>query len=385
MTRTARAVTSSLPDPATSRAVIIGSSAYRYLDQLPAVEANLRDLAGALRDPLLWGLPEQHCTIVANPADASAMLDPVRQAGGEATDTLIVYFAGHGLRDADSADLYLALGSSRENVGYSAVAYDHIRAEVRAAGAARKIVVLDCCFSGRAARTLGGSEALAAQAAVDGAYVLTASPPSRVALSPEGETYTAFTGELLQLLRGGLADGPELIDLDTLYRVLFERLTAKNRPVPQRSQENNIGRLPLVRNKARSLDPPAAAGPVLDADVRAAMRVAGLNLSRRLRAAGRSWDAIPVLRLTLQESQAEGDGSALAAQQELSELLYETGNLGEAVDVLEQAFHHTQAVLSPEAIQVCRRLAGLLQESGNHIQACEVLNHVLDRLDNGIV
>ncbi|MBD2830651.1 caspase family protein, partial [Streptomyces globisporus] len=169
------------------------------------------------------------------------------------TDTLLVYYAGHGMRDADSADLYLGLKVA-ENAGYTSVAYQHLRAELRLARARRKIVVLDCCFSGRAARTLAATQnVLAAQAAVDGAYVITASPRDRMALAPDGERYTAFTGELLTLLREGLKDGPELLDLDTVFRVLEERLRGKNRPLPQRSQENGVGRLGLVRNRARAV------------------------------------------------------------------------------------------------------------------------------------
>ncbi|MCK7625930.1 caspase family protein [Streptomyces sp. RS10V-4] len=373
-----------LPDPAASRAVLLGTAAYRHLDALPAVAANLRDLAGLLGDPTVWGLPAQHCEVVLDPAHAAAMLDPVHRAGDEATDTLVVYFAGHGMRDSESADLYLGLTGSRDSVGYTAVAYQHLRGAIRGARARRKIVVLDCCFSGRAARTLaGGDGVLAAQAAVDGAYVLTASPRDRVALAPDGERHTAFTGELLGILQHGIADGPELIDLDTLYRALDERLRAKNRPQPQRAQENGVGRLPLARNRALAQRRRAPAGPVLDSEVRAAMVASGLGLARMLRAAGDHRDALPVLRLALQERGPGGGDGLLPVQLELSELLAETGQTREAIEVLEQAFHQARQVYGPEAVLVCRRLADLLQESGNHIQACEVLKHALDLLETG--
>ncbi|MER6995798.1 caspase family protein [Streptomyces sp. NPDC000410] len=367
-----------LPDPSASRAVLIGTASYRHLPPLPAVEANVVDLAAELCDGTVWGLPVQHCTVLTDPQYPAEMLDAVHQAGEEATDTLVVYYAGHGMRDADSADLYLALGDSRDNVGYTAVAYQHLRSALRASRARRKIVVLDCCFSGRAARTLAGADdVLAAQAAVDGAYVLTASPGDRLALAPDGERYTAFTGELLNVLRYGVQDGPELIDLETLYGVLDKRLRAKNRPLPQRSQENGVGLLPFARNKARA-GRRAPAGPVLAADVRASMVATGLNVARMLRAEGNVRDALPVLRLALQEQGPEGQGGLVAVQLELSEMLAETDQVREAIEVLELAFQHVHKVYRPEAVLVCRRLADLLQESGNHIQACEVLKHALD-------
>lgn len=125
-------MTSTLPDPARSRAVLIGTASYRHLPQLPAVEANVVDLAAELCDATVWGLPVQHCTVVTDPQSPLAMLDPVHQAGDEATDTLIVYYAGHGMRDSESADLYLALGDSRDHLGYTAVAYQHLRSALRA-------------------------------------------------------------------------------------------------------------------------------------------------------------------------------------------------------------------------------------------------------------
>ncbi|GGS73259.1 MULTISPECIES: caspase family protein [Streptomyces] len=372
-----------LPDPTCSRAVLVGTASYRHLPQLPAVEANVVDLAAELCDPAVWGLPVRNCTVVTDPLSPQTVLDPVYRAGEEATDTLLVYFAGHGMRDADSADLYLALGDSREHLGYTAVAYQHLRTALRSARARRKIVVLDCCFSGRAARALTGGDVLAAQAAVDGAYVLTASPADRIALAPEGERNTAFTAELLRILREGVPEGPELIDLDTLYRVLEERLRAKNRPLPQRSQENGVGRLPLARNKARA-GRRTPSGPVLAAEVRAAVVATGLALARLLRATGNARDAQPVLRLALQEQQQSGQaqGDLVAVQLELSELLAETGQVREAIEILELAFHQVHKGYGPEAVLVCRRLAELLQESGNHLQACEVLKHALDIMED---
>ncbi|MEU9164101.1 caspase family protein [Streptomyces sp. NPDC048424] len=368
-----------LADPSRSRAVLIGTASYLHLEQLPAVETNLVDLATELCDATVWGLPVQHCTVVADPQSPAEMLDPVHQAADEATDTLLVYYSGHGMRDPDSDDLYLGLGGSRDGVGYSAVAYRHLRAALRSAWARRKVIVLDCCFSGRAALTLsGGTDTIAHQAAVDGAYVLTAAPRDRVALAPDGEPHTAFTAELLHILRQGVPGAPELLDLDTLYRELTSRLRAKNRPLPQRSQENGVGALQLARNKARA-GAHAPAGPVLDADVRTAAVATGLNVARMLRREGNTRDALPVLRFALQEQPPDGQGAALfAVQLELSEMLTETGQLSEATAVLESAFQQLRKAYGPEAVLVCRRLAGLLQESGNHIQACEVLGRALD-------
>ncbi|MEU1341568.1 caspase family protein [Streptomyces sp. NPDC090075] len=376
-------MTAGLPDPSASAAVLIGTSRYAHLAQLPAVESNLAELGTVLQDPTVWGLPEAHTLTVREPANATALLDPVYSAGERAVDTLIVYYCGHGLRDSESADLYLALTGSREGAGYTAVEYRHLRSAILSSPARRKIVVLDCCFSGRAARTLAAPSALAAQAGIQGAYVLTASPKDHVALAPEGERHTAFTGELLHVLRQGVPDAPETLDLETVYRAVDHRLGARNRPRPQRSQENDVGRLPLVRNRARA-SRRAPAGPVIDAEVEAAMISSGLQLARLLRSVGRTRDALPVLRMILQSGTPDADGDSVIVHLELAELLTESGQDRQAIEVLESAFQLTHKRFGPEAVTVCRRLAELLQSAGNHSQACEVLRHALDTLERGM-
>jgi tetratricopeptide (TPR) repeat protein len=105
-----------------------------------------------------------------------------------------------------------------------------------------------------------------------------------------------------------------------------------------------------------------------------------------LRSEGHNRDALPVLRMILDERTTSGEGNdSFAAQLELSDALADAGQLREAIEVLEQAFHRSRHTFGPEAVLVCCRLADLLQESGNHIQACEVLKHALDLAQNGSV
>ncbi|MFE3383450.1 caspase family protein, partial [Streptomyces anulatus] len=97
-----------LPDPGASRAVLVGTSRYQHLEQLPAVSNNLQALAAHLTGPLSLRLPPRHVTVLENPAAAHTVVSQVRRAAAEATDTLIVYFAGHGLIDPQDT-LSLAL------------------------------------------------------------------------------------------------------------------------------------------------------------------------------------------------------------------------------------------------------------------------------------
>lgn len=258
-----------LPDATNSRAVLIGTSHYTHLSPLPAVANNLTALATALRAPSSWKLAEEHCTVIANPGNWTEVLHAVRTAAEEASDTLLVYFAGHGLLEETRGDLFLGLPHSEQGRSYTGIPYSALRDVVLTGTPQRHVVILDCCFSGRALGTMGGPAAIADQAEIEGSYLLAASPETSFALAPVGETYTAFTGELLKLLHDGVPDGPELLDLDTVYTMLRAALRAKGRPLPQKRDRNTAGELALSRNAARA-EPDADGGHLAVDPVRAA-------------------------------------------------------------------------------------------------------------------
>jgi hypothetical protein len=241
-----------LPDPRKSRVVLIGASRFADpgLDDLPAVRNNLDGLARCFRDREVWGLPRAHCVVVDDPDSHGDVLDPVHDAAGEAEDTLVVYYAGHGLVHPRTNELLLALvGTLRERT-HTAVPYAWIRDSVIEAAAPRRVVILDCCYSGRA---IGGmadpTTAVVDEASAEGTYVLAAAPPNKQALSPPGERYTAFTGALLALFDDGLPGGPQLFQLDDIYRHVRDALRRRSRPEPQRRAGNTAGDLALARNR----------------------------------------------------------------------------------------------------------------------------------------
>ncbi|WP_157248681.1 caspase, EACC1-associated type [Nonomuraea typhae] len=241
-----------LPDPLTSRAVLIGISEYTHLSPLPAVANNLQMLASLLQRPDLWGLPAAHCTVVHNPTSIDAMMDPLWQAREEARDTLLVYFAGHGLMHSVESDLYLTLVDSYRDRMYSAVAYDTVRNEIRASFARRKIVILDCCYSGLALGLLGpedAAERVANGARINGTYLMTATAENKTATGGL-DTYTAFTGELIHLIKEGIPEQPELLELDTIFHHARASLRDKGLPIPQKRESNLAAHITLVRNRA---------------------------------------------------------------------------------------------------------------------------------------
>ncbi|MGW9372967.1 caspase, EACC1-associated type [Streptomyces xanthophaeus] len=239
--------------PGRSSAVLIGVSRFAHLPELPAVSANLTDLAAQLRDPDVWGLPADRCHVVAEPGTPTAALAPLRAALEQARDTLVVYYAGHGLIDPDSGVLWLALPGSRTGEADTVMPFDWLRRPLLRSRAERTIVMLDCCYSGRALGMMGAAaatDALASGAVVEGTYLIASADESSQALAPPGARHTAFTGELIGLLERGLPEGPELFCLDALYGLLATGLRARAFPEPQTRVRNTAGELPLFRNRA---------------------------------------------------------------------------------------------------------------------------------------
>ncbi|MEV0056169.1 caspase family protein [Saccharopolyspora shandongensis] len=245
-----------LPDGERSRAVLIGSSSFADPDlpDLPAVSNNLGDLASALTDPLRTSLPRKHCTLLHDPEGLEAVGDALDAASKQAQDMLLVYYAGHGLLDRKN-ELHLSLPRSRrDRVRLSAVPYSHIREVMLRAQAANRIVILDCCFSGRA---LGEAMAevntlLPGQIEIAGTCTLTSTSATELALAPEGERWTAFTGELIRTLQNGVDDDSKLLTLDSIYLHLDCAMNSRGLPRPDQCGSRTAGKLALARNPVYS-------------------------------------------------------------------------------------------------------------------------------------
>jgi uncharacterized caspase-like protein len=139
---------------------------------------------------------------LATPTDMGlALAEQAEHADG----VFLFYYVGHGLVSMDG-ELFLASRVTDGRPAYlrhTALAYGSVRSTLLDSGAQSVIVVLDCCFSGRALTSLGDPGDESALAAVHGGYVLTAAAREESALAPPGQRHTAFSGELIRLLTEG--------------------------------------------------------------------------------------------------------------------------------------------------------------------------------------
>ncbi|GGS50914.1 caspase family protein [Streptomyces cinerochromogenes] len=252
-----------LPKAAESRLLLIGTSSYGKdsgFTPLKNIPRNLVHLEDALCDPVLGGFHREHCEVLPNPSTPGQIHEALLRAVEGATDTLLIYYAGHAERD-EKGELYLTTSGSASGpagIPFSGLRYKVLEECVKQAPAQNRILVLDCCHSG-AANPMSGTALLERPAApavatdeeaeIEGTCVLTSCRANQVSLDSDGQGFTAFTGHLVRVLRDGVPGGPELLDLDTVYRQVLHSMRSLEQN-PRKTGGDTVSGLALVRNPA---------------------------------------------------------------------------------------------------------------------------------------
>ncbi|MEV6851210.1 NACHT and WD repeat domain-containing protein [Actinoplanes sp. NPDC051411] len=250
------------------RVLLIGTDTHDSPD-LESVAAVGRTFE-ALRDRLLHrcGVPAAQLRTLRNPPTALSIAQAVSEEAGRAETVLLIYYVGHGLWSG--GEVYLAARGTGKLTpglaGHQAYAMSQLREALSGCPASSVVVVLDCCFSGRAQLEPPAPRPVFTLPTVHGAYLLGSA--EQLALADPEQEYTAFSGELIELLDRGDPDAGPALTLDDAYFYLFETLRARNAPWPQRLEAGGAGRLAIAPNAAFAVNRtgdaaavPPAAGP----------------------------------------------------------------------------------------------------------------------------
>ncbi|MBC2864487.1 caspase, EACC1-associated type [Streptomyces mexicanus] len=234
------------PDRSTTRVLLIGTAHYDNsgLPGIDAVAKNLESLERALTDPDVGLLDEpDHCRVLLDASDQAAVGAALAWAVREADSLLLVYYAGHGVLDDDGL-LHLALRTTDpEHTGFSAVPMELLKRNIGRARAQARVLLLDCCFSGRAVSAMAQPDSLVSgQLDMTGTYVLTSTTATAPSHAPAGSAYTAFTGALLRAL-----SVPEPLTLDGIHEYVDRELAGLGLPRPQCRSVGAARHLALVR------------------------------------------------------------------------------------------------------------------------------------------
>ncbi|MFC5177496.1 caspase family protein [Nocardioides taihuensis] len=241
------------------KALLVGAAHYDdvSLSDLDGAANNAHALGAALTDPDLGGLPAANVSVLHDPTEPREVLHALADLARDASDVALFYYAGHGLVDQLDGELHLAVGATSHDpalLGWTAVEMSKVHELMRDhCYASTKVLILDCCFSGRAMnQTMSGFES-AVTAAVDvaGAVTISSAPNNSPARATPGETYTEFTGALLRHIQTGI---PEVenrwLSLDALFDRTQASLQRAGMPRPQILNRDRARLLPLFKNRA---------------------------------------------------------------------------------------------------------------------------------------
>ena len=246
-------------------ALLVATDRYRDtgLSRLAAPASDAEQLAAVLRDIRIAGF--EVMTLYNEPRDVvgRAIGDFYRDRRGD--DLTLLYFTGHGVKDEDG-QLYLAMtDTDRENLPFTGVPSEHIRAAMEGSRSRQKVLVLDCCYAGAFPVGLGikGDPAVHAleQLGGRGCVVLTSSDAMQLSFegnqvtetgpaSPRSGPSSLFTRFLIEGLQTGKADldGDGDITLDELYSYVHDRVTDEQPLQRPKKKEDIEGRICFAQN-----------------------------------------------------------------------------------------------------------------------------------------
>ncbi|MGV9546196.1 caspase, EACC1-associated type [Nocardia beijingensis] len=337
------------PDRANSRAILIGVGTYEHPDRLPHIPAaarNITDLREHLAGPGGVFAPE-NCWIVADPSSSSHIGELLDQAAEQASDTLLVYYTGHGLLDTRGR-LHLALtGTHPDRTRWTALPFATLREAILDSPATTRVLILDCCFSGRALEALSdGPDAILGQADIAGTYTITSSPRNETSYAPTGSRNTAFTSAFL-----AAATTTPGLTLNDLYDHTRHHLRRHGHPLPQCRAIETAGRLVLFPRiasaPARAPQPeePHLPNDVQASDLDSAVRRDLLSLdkgnaetvARHLVMAVRLVDDDPGLALAHARAARQRAGRIAVVRETAGVVAYHAGEWAEALSELRTA------------------------------------------------
>lgn len=245
--------------PSSAHALVIGITQYQHIPPLPRV-ADAEDVAGVLCDPAACCYRAANVTLLRETEASRARIidaldELVRRTGTDST--AVVYFSGHGGRSVSGGDSYLIpvdgrWGSPNE-LEDSAISSRVFGAKLAAIGAARLLVVLDCCHAADLANAKDvqpptwapdlTDDALGQLARGRGRIVMAASRGDGAAYVMSGARNGLFTEHLLAGLRGAAGRGDGFIYVQDLYDHVQRNVVARNpaqRPVMKAEIEDNF-------------------------------------------------------------------------------------------------------------------------------------------------
>jgi uncharacterized caspase-like protein len=219
-------------------ALLVGVEAYDD-ERIPNLAAPVRDvenLADVLGDPEI-GAYEIH-EVLRNPTEVELRREIGRFFHGRASDdSLLFYFAGHGLTDDDGRLYFGARDTEDDHPSSTGTAARFLVEEVESSRAGQVVLLIDCCYGARIFDDgvwRSAPNRIVAQFPLEGKGRVALAAAGVLQHAYETPTQSYLTAALLAGLRDGAADrdGVGFITFDDLADFVEEQL--RTYPKPQR-------------------------------------------------------------------------------------------------------------------------------------------------------
>ena len=228
-----------------TRVVLIGTSECpkdnKSLPPIPHVKRNIEKLVTLFKDPDIVGLPQECIIPFLDVGEYSEILRNLKDEADKATDTFIVYYAGHGLWSTDDVTpLYLAVKNTVSlKKKYSAIPFNFIREIILGCQAKKRILILDCCYSGRVLNTMDDDD-LTPVVGIEGAYWIAATASTQPAKFDEKDTnsLTKFTEALVKVLSVGIPSASETLTIGMVFDEIKRHISEKPGDIPMPRSSN---------------------------------------------------------------------------------------------------------------------------------------------------
>lgn len=239
------------------KVILIGVSNYpedKKVKNVPNIKINIETLNSILTDKSVLGIPQKNVLVSLNKSKVEIEKDlSIFVKNTNEDDTVIIYYTGHGFISSISFDLFLATADTQlDFIDSTGISIKRFREIISQSFAKRKIIILDACHSGGVHNHLSDDKSLLTSVInkFEGEYVISSSSEDEPSLYPVGKNNlpTYFTGELVNALTTGINNGNPYITMSEIFKKIFSSLKDKNLPLPQQSNNNNAGDIPIAKN-----------------------------------------------------------------------------------------------------------------------------------------
>ncbi|MGX1612343.1 caspase family protein [Micromonospora chalcea] len=238
------------------RALLIGTDSYEdpELTPLSAPMADVERLAALLRDPEIGHFDSVEVLLNRPSHELLAAVEGFSRRCGP-DDLMLIYVSCHGVvdqRQGGSYGLHFAAPNTQSDLlASTSLPARYVNEQINLALARSRVLLLDCCFSGRFADGFSTkSQSSPLQDFMGGGYVvITASDALGAAFEESRDRRSAFTDVLVEGLSSGAADRDDdgFVSTSDLFDYAVPRVRARQAQTPQYMAAGVDGKILLAR------------------------------------------------------------------------------------------------------------------------------------------